>query len=299
MRVQSDLGSLDGLPVEIVTGDVTDRKSLLEAFEGISTVYHLAAIIAISPGREQLMHEVNVLGTQNVIAACLEKGVSRLCHVSSSHALHDPGGNTAIDESQPFDTEQRMVYGSTKARGSCMVLDACQRGLDAVIACPTGMVGPNDFRPSESGKSILDYANARVRTYIPGGYTFVDVRDAANGLIRLADKGRSGECYLLAGHRITMKEMVDLIREITGKARPTLGIPAWVIGPLATLMTGWSRLTKTRTIITTDVVETLKGNPIFSITKAQSEIGFSPRPLRQCLEETLRWFEESKSGGDH
>ncbi len=290
VREKSNLRSLEGLPVETVTGDVTNRQSLMAAFDGVDTVYHLAAVIAIAPGREELMEQVNVLGTDNVIEACLEKGIRRLCHVSSSHALHEPGGNTVVDEGQPFDDEQRMVYGRTKARASCHVLASCQRGLDAVIACPTGMIGPNDFRPSESGQSVIDYANARVRTYIPGGYTFVDVRDVADALIGLAEKGRSGEYYLLAGQRITMRELVEIIGDITGQDRLALGVPAGVIGPLATLMTGWARLTKTRTIITTDVVETLRANPVFDATKARNELGFSPRPLHQCLEETLAWF---------
>ncbi len=292
VRSTGDLRPLKDLPVEVVTGDVRDRKSLVQAFTGTDTVFHLAAVIAISPGRENLMTEVNVAGTRNVVEACMETGVKRLCHVSSSHALRELTGGQLLDERQPFDTEQRMVYGKTKALGSIEVLEACKGGLDAVIACPTGMLGPNDFRPSETGTSIITNAKGSLGAYVPGGYSFLDVRDVADGLTRLANLGQSGEYYLLSGERITIKAMLRLIHEIIGVRSRLIGIPGWLADGLARVLTGWSKSTGTTSLLTRDVVDTLRANPTFSSAKAAAELGFQPRPLRESLEDAIRWFSD-------
>ncbi|MBN1485985.1 MAG: NAD-dependent epimerase/dehydratase family protein, partial [Chloroflexia bacterium] len=170
--------SIEGLSLERIPGDVCDPDSLRAAFAGADTVYHVAGIVSIIPGREDLLERVNVGGTRNVVQACLHCGVRRLVYVASIHALVEPPHGTVIDERMPFDPRRIATeYGRSKARASLEVLRGVEQGLDAVIACPSGIVGPHDFMPSVVGKLLIDAAQRRLPAYVRGGYDFVDVRD--------------------------------------------------------------------------------------------------------------------------
>lgn len=192
-----NLRPLAGLAVEVVRGDVRDPRSLDAAFAGAGAVFHLASVITLTPDQARVLHEVNVAGARNVAEACLKAGVRRLVHTSSVHAMAEPPEGVVIDESAPFDPARiRFEYGRTKAPGTLEVLAAAGRGLDAVVVCPTGVIGPFDFAPSEMGRLFLAFARRRVWAYPDGGYDFVDVRDAAEGHLLAAEKGRTGESYL-------------------------------------------------------------------------------------------------------
>jgi dihydroflavonol-4-reductase len=186
-----DPAPLTGLDVEIIEADVLDYSSLLKAFDGIDVVYHLAGIISILPGKDHMVHAVNVSGTRNVIQAARSSAVRRLVYTSSIHALQRVPEGILIDESVPFDVEHAISsYDSSKASASLSVLNAVQDGMDAVIVCPTGVIGPYDFRLSEMGQLILDCVEQKPMLYVDGAYDFVDVRDVAQGLILAGEKGR-------------------------------------------------------------------------------------------------------------
>jgi dihydroflavonol-4-reductase len=155
-----DISPMRGLDVELFEADVLDFQSLLKAFNGMEVVYHLAGIISILPGKNQLVQVVNVIGTRNVIEAARTTGVRRLVYTSSIHALSRVPHGVLIDESVPFDPEHAISsYDFSKASASLEVLKAVKGGMDAVIACPTGVIGPYDFRRSEMGQLILDAPN--------------------------------------------------------------------------------------------------------------------------------------------
>ena len=145
-----DTASLDGLKVEMVEGDVRKIDSLIQAFKGGDVVYHLAGIISILPGKSELLYQVNVVGTRNAVEACLKTGVRRLVYTSSIHAIVGPPHGTIIDKTFPFDPDRtRGDYDRSKAQATLEVLKAVERGLDAVIVCPTGVIGPYDYKLSE------------------------------------------------------------------------------------------------------------------------------------------------------
>jgi dihydroflavonol-4-reductase len=142
-----DRRPLAGLNVEIVHGDVTDPTSLKTAFAGADLIYHLAGIVTIMPGMAGILERVNVGGVRNVAAACRATGVRRLVYTSSIHAIAEPPHGTVIDESQPFDPDRVLGdYARSKARATLLLLDEVHKGgLDAVICCPTGVIGPWDY----------------------------------------------------------------------------------------------------------------------------------------------------------
>jgi len=179
-----DIVSLEGLEVEKVDGDVCVPDSLRKAFEGAEIVYHCAGIISILPGQQKHLYQVNVLGTRNVVNMCLETKVKRLVYTSSIHALSEPAPGIVIDESREFNPENVLgEYSKSKTLGTLEVIKGIEKGLDAVILCPSGIIGPHDYRVSEMGKLIVDFDKWQVKAYVDGAYEFVDVRDVAEGLI--------------------------------------------------------------------------------------------------------------------
>jgi dihydroflavonol-4-reductase len=287
---------LTGLNVEIVEADVLDYQSLLTAFDNIEVVYHLAGIISILPGKDAMVQVVNVLGTRNVIQAALSTGVRRLVYTSSIHALERVPHGVLIDETVPFDPEHAISsYDSSKASASLEVLNAVQRGMDAVIVCPTGVIGPYDFRRSEMGQLILDCVEQKPMLYVDGAYDFVDVRDVAQGLILAGEKGRTGESYILSGERISVIDIIKIVQEILGTPLFSLKIPLLLAHLTANFTPLYCRLTHIKPRFTSYSLATIASNSVISHAKARLELGYHPRPLRESLGDTVKWFINNKA----
>jgi nucleoside-diphosphate-sugar epimerase len=290
-----DITPLKNLQVEIIEADVLDYQSLLKAFEHINVVYHLAGIISILPGKDNMVQAVNVIGTRNVIQAARSSGVHRLVYTSSIHALQRVPEGILIDETVPFDIEHAISsYDASKANASLEVLEAVHQGMDAVIVCPTGVIGPYDFRRSELGQLILDCVDQKPMLYVDGAYDFVDVRDVAEGLILAGQKGRSGESYILSGERITVPNILKIVQEILGARFFSLKIPFSLAQLTAQFTPIYYRLSHTRPRFTTYSLATLVSNSFISHAKAKKELGYHPRPLRESLRDTVQWFMKYK-----
>ncbi|NJD59896.1 MAG: epimerase [Anaerolineales bacterium] len=290
-----DSSPLNSLDVEIVESDVLDYQSLLKAFSNIEVVYHLAGMISILPGRDDLLRAVNVMGTRNVIEAARSSGVRRLVYTSSIHALQRVPEGILIDETVPFDIEHAISsYDSSKASASLDVLNAVHDGLDAVIVCPTGVIGPYDFRTSEMGQLILDCVEEKTMFYVDGAYDFVDVRDVAQGLILAGERGRCGESYILSGERIAVFDIIKIVQEVIGKRLFSLKIPFSLATFTAKLTPLYYRLTRIKPRFTSYSLATIISNSHISHSKAQRELGYHPRPLRESLSDTVKWIKYQK-----
>jgi dihydroflavonol-4-reductase len=288
-----DRRPLEGLKVEIVEGNVLDIQAMRNAMEGVKTVYHLAGLITILPGRDPMVEQVNIQGTKNVLTAAMEAGVSRLIYTSSIHAIKRVPDHIVIDESVPFDTSGlNSEYDSSKAIATLAVLEATQRGLDAVVVCPTGVIGPYDYRSSEMGQLILDATSARLQFSVDGAYDFVDVRDVAKGLIQASQRGRSGEHYILSGERITIPGLMKTVREIVGLRALQLNIPMVLARAAAFLATPLYRLTEIKPRFTQYALETVVSNSNISYAKAARELGYAPRSIRDSISDTIKWFKQ-------
>jgi dihydroflavonol-4-reductase len=290
-----DTTPLEKLDVETVEGDVLDPESLKPAFKGVEKVFHLAGIISIMPGQNPLVWRVNVEGTRNVLNAARQAGVRRLVYTSSIHAIHRAQHGKVIDESLPFDPNNPYgAYDRSKAEASLEVQKATADGLDAVILCPTGVIGPYDFRGSELGEVIRGAAEARPMFYVEGAYDFVDVRDVADGLIAAAEHGRRGESYILGGNKISVRYMLETVREVTGKAFASIKIP-FSLAEFAARFTPWYyQKTKAKPRFTPYSLEVLQSNADISHAKAARELGYKPRPVIETIADTVRWFFENR-----
>jgi dihydroflavonol-4-reductase len=289
-----DRTPVQNLDIEIVPGDVLHPESLPGAFDGIEHVYHLAGIISILPGRNRLLERVNIEGTQNIVNAALQAKVKRLVYTSSIHAISRAPHGTTIDENVPFDTVHALSeYDRSKAVASLTVLASICQGLDAVIACPTGVIGPYDYRISEMGKLILDCVCKKYQFYVDGAYDFVDVRDVAQGLIQTCEKGRTGNTYILSGEQISVKRLLETIWNLTGGRFSITKIPMNVARFAARFTPLYYRLMKIKPRFTLYSLDTLESNCSISHQKAAEELGYAPRSLKESLADTIEWFRQN------
>jgi dihydroflavonol-4-reductase len=285
---------LRGLDVESVEGDVLNLDSILQSMRGIRGVFHLAGVISILPGLNPLLRRVNVEGTRNILQAAKETGVEKVVYTSSIHAIQRAEAGV-IDEGLPYDVDNPYgAYDRSKAEATLEVLDAAQNGLEAVVACPTGVIGPYDFRGSLMGAVIDDAAFARPVLYVDGAYDFVDVRDVADGLILAAEKGSRGESYILSGTKISVRGLLQTVREITGRRFFRLKVPFGLAKFLAFFTPTYYRLAGATPRFTSYSLEVLRSNANISHAKATRELGYHPRAIYETLSDTVKWLREGR-----
>jgi dihydroflavonol-4-reductase len=283
--------SLAGLDIEFMSGSVLDTGEVARATDGVDVVYHLAAKIDLSPKKDPMMYIINVEGTRNVVNACLSSGL-RLVHTSSHHALEREPLDEPLTEDKPLALNEKCEYHRSKAIGETIVLDACERGLVAVIVNPGSMIGPHDYEPSMIGAVLIDLYFGRVPVLLEMLSDYVDVRDVADGMIAAAEKGRTGERYFLTGEVIPVMEMVSLYGELTGVKMPTRALPLWVGWVLLPFALAGSAVTKKEPFITADMLRASVSNEVVSHSKAHSELGYAIRPLRESLTDAVAWYRQ-------
>jgi dihydroflavonol-4-reductase len=196
-----------------------------------------------------------------------------------------------IDEQLPYDPGNPYgEYDRSKAQATLEVQQASREGLDAVIACPTGVIGPYDYRGSMMGDVIRTAAENRPTLYVDGAYDFVDVRDVADGLIAAEEKGRSGESYILSGGRMSVRYLLETVREITGFSFPTIKIPFGLARAASVFTPFYYRLAHATPRFTPYSLEVLQSNSHISHAKASRELGYHPRPLQDSIADAIQWF---------
>lgn len=285
------LAPLAGLDVEVCRADVRDRAALGDALVGCRQVYHLAGLVTTASGRRSALEAVNVRGTRNVAEAALEKRVGRLVYTSSIHALVEPADGRPMRPAAVFEPDRLLGdYAWSKARASQEVLAAVDRGLDAVLVFPTGIVGPFDFRLSDMGRLFLSCARGRLRAYVDGAYDFVDVRDVVDGTIAAMERGRRGEGYLLAGHRVTVRRMLEVLQQASGARLRARRLPFRLAQLAAALAPAWYRLSRQRPLLNSYSLKVLRSNCAVDVSKSLRELGFGARPFAETVRATLDWF---------
>lgn len=286
-----DISSIQDLEIEKIEGNILDLTALREVFRGAEAVFHCAGLISIVPGQQEQLYRVNVLGTRNVVNICLEERVKKLVHISSIHALSEPEKGIVITEERPFDPKNVLGdYSRTKALGSLEVLQGVKKGLDAVIVCPSGIIGPYDFRLSEMGNLIVSFVQRKLKASIDGAYDFVDVRDVAKGIVLAYQKAKMGECYILSGQQISVPEILKYLEEISGVKAPTFKVP-FHIAKAFSFFNGWySKITRKKPLFTSYSIDVLASNSLVSSQKAIDSLGYSPRSIYESITDSLEWF---------
>ena len=282
---------LDKLDTEIIKGDIGDIESLYRAFNGADVVYHLASHISISMNDWSLCKAINVIGTQNVVDACLHCNVRRLVYFSSIHTLMNKSKNQTVDESCPIiDSRNYPPYCYSKAIAEQYVTNKVNDGLDAVIISPTAVIGPFDFQPSRFGKVLLLLARHKLPVLIGGGFDWVDVRDVVEGALQAEENGATGSKYILSGHQATLPEIAGMLSSILNIHAPGIVVPRILARAGIPLAEAVCRFKGTEPLYSKVAIDTLSNGCSVSHKKATQELGYQSRPLLETLDDTLQWF---------
>src|SRR6266436_8396902 len=220
IRASSTNRAIADLPLEYVTGDLRDPASLERALAGVQRVFHVAADYRLWSRRSQDIYDSNVGGTKNLLEAAKRAGVEQFIYTSTVATI-------AVDRSEmPNESTdaklEEMVghYKRSKWLAEREVLNAAKAGFPAIVAMPTTPVGPWDWKPTPTGKIILDFLNGKMPGYVDTGLNFIGVEECAAGHLLVAEKGKVGERYLLGGENLTLKQMLDALSKITGLHAP-------------------------------------------------------------------------------
>ncbi|MGH1344185.1 MAG: NAD-dependent epimerase/dehydratase family protein [Nannocystales bacterium] len=287
--------SLEGLDIEIVRGDICQPSTLKPLVEGAERVYHLAALISIVGPMDGKVRAVNVHGARNVGEAALAAGAKRMVHVSSVHAFELGVGQTGkprtIDETHKRSREETCpAYDASKAAGEVEIRKLVDKGLDAVIVHPSGVIGPFDFSPSRMGKVLLSLGNGRMPALLGGGFDWVDVRDVGQGIRAAADKGRTGESYILSGNFASIPDLAHVAANVTGRGAPKLTMPLALANFFAPAAEATAKLMRMEPLYTEESLMALRSDVRFERSKAGVELDYRPRPLLHTLRDVYAWF---------
>lgn len=285
--------------VRYIKGDVRYIDTMRPLFEGAEgadiIVIHTAGIVDIGEKVSPMLYDVNVVGTKQVIKLCKEYKAKRLVYVSSVHAIPEKDKTCVLREVNHFSSENVVGgYAKTKAEATQAVLDAAKGGLDAVVVHPSGILGPYDNSGNHLVQMVSDYIRGLLPACVHGGYDFVDVRDVAKGCLLAAEKGKSGQCYILSNRHYEIKDVLKMVRLVAGgKKLPVL--PIWMAKAAAPMMQWYAKRKKERPLYTKYSLYTLKSNDKFSHDKATSELGYRPRDLFQTIRDTVLWMQKGNS----
>jgi dihydroflavonol-4-reductase len=272
--------------------DVRDPDAMMAAFDGCEIVYHLAAVISIAGGLGGLVYSTNVDGVRVVAQAALARGVRKLVHCSSVHAFDLAAcSRQPVDETAPRCTRIRLpAYDRSKAAGEVELRRVVDSGLDAVVINPTGILGPADDSPSRMGSVLLALWRRRLPALVAGGFDWVDVRDVVGALRSAAERGRTGENYLVGGHRLSVTELAKLAARASGSTASTWTAPAALVrsfGPAAYVL---ARTTGTALVPTPEAMHALASFPTVDGEKALRELGHQPRPIEDTFADLHAFF---------
>jgi dihydroflavonol-4-reductase len=290
VRASSSNRAISDLSLEYVTGDLRDVVSLERAMNGVELVFHVAADYRLWAKKPQDIYDSNVGGTKNLLAAAKKAGVSQLIYTSTvaTIAVDRPELPNEFTDSKL----EEMVghYKRSKWMAEQEVLREAGEGAPIIVAMPTTPVGPWDWKPTPTGKIVLDFLNGKMPGYVDTGLNFVGVEDCAAGHLLAAEKGKIGERYLLGAENLTLKRLLDLLAKITGLRAPSLKIPHGMALGVAYVESAFSRMVGREPQIPVEGVKIAQHKMFVDVSRSQRELGFRPRPVAEALERAAKWY---------
>jgi dihydroflavonol-4-reductase len=290
VRPASKLRELDG---EAVAGDLRDPDSLARAVEGCGVVYHVAADYRLWVRDPEEMYRSNVDGTRNLLEAARRAGVERVVYTSTVGCIGFPPGAPGDEESAVRLEEMTGPYKRSKFLAEQVALDFAHSGFPVVIVNPTAPVGDRDFKPTPTGKILLDFLLGRMPAFVDTGLNLVDVRDAAAGHLAAEERGESGERYILGAENLTLEQILSRLAALTGRKAPSIRVPYALAFAAGAASTGWARLTGREPRAPLDGVRMSRKKMFVTHRKAARRLGYSPGGVDAALQRAVEWFRDN------
>ena len=280
--------------VHIIVGDVCDKNSLADFFadaDSRTCVIHCAGIVSVASRPSPKLYQVNVGGTWRILRQCLAHEVGRLIHVSSVHAIPERPEGCVITESCDF--SPGLVdgdYAKSKAAATELVFDAAERGLNASIVFPSGIIGPGDIQGGSFTSMAKSFLAGKLPLAVRGGYDFVDVRDVAKGILACSESGEPGKGYILSGHYVTIRKMLQLVGKTAKLKYRSICLPLGLAKLAAPYYERRSLKERKPLFFTPYSVAVLASNGQFSHAAASECFAYHPRPVEDTLQDMTAWL---------
>jgi dihydroflavonol-4-reductase len=291
-RKSSNLANLEGIPGETFIGDLSDPQSLKSALTGCDAVVHVAADYRLWIPDPAAMYKANVDGTRELLRLAREAGVKRFVYTSSVATMHFRTDGIVINEDTPVSLSDMVGhYKRSKFLAEQEAIKAAQSGQQVIILNPTTPIGPNDRKPTPTGRIFVDFLNRKFPAYVDTGLNLVDVSEVARAHVLALAKGTSGRRYILGGENLTLKQILDKMSAITGIPSPTVKIPFAIAATYAFFeewITGRIRGKEPRA--TLEEVRMGRKKMFASSARAQQELGFRILPVYPAMRAAIDWF---------
>ncbi|HTV59148.1 MAG TPA: hopanoid-associated sugar epimerase [Verrucomicrobiae bacterium] len=291
VRPTSRRDALEGVEVECVEGDLRDAVSLGRAMQGVDRVFHAAADYRLWTRRPEDLYESNVVGTRMLLETAQRAGVKRIVYTSTVATIAVPRGSELPNEETRAELREMIGnYKRSKFMAEEEAKKAAAAGIPVVIVNPTAPIGPGDWKPTPTGKIVVDFLNGKMPAYVDTGLNVVAVEDVAAGHLLAAERGRIGERYILGARNMTLKQILDALAAITGKAAPRVRLPHAVAMAAGYADHVFSRLAGREPQIPVEGVKMSRHRMFVSSDKAARELGYAPGPVEKALERAVQWY---------
>lgn len=294
VRATSARTNLADFPGELVEGDARDPAAMRRAMANVRHLYHVAADYRIWARDPEEIVRNNLAGTTAVMEAALAAGVERIVYTSSVATLLPDRGKPA-DETRPATPAQAVgAYKRSKVVAERLVEAMVrERGLPAVIVNPSTPIGPNDARPTPTGRIIVEAARGRMPAFVESGLNLVHVDDVAAGHLAAMARGTVGERYVLGGQDVSLREMLAVVAGLVGRKAPTMRIPRAPLFPLAWANEQIARVSGKEPFLTLDALRMAAHDMYYSSAKAERDLDYRARPYPEALADAVAWFAQA------
>ncbi|MFP4642022.1 MAG: hopanoid-associated sugar epimerase [Dehalococcoidia bacterium] len=295
VRKGCNLRNVEGLPLEMVEGDLRDKRSLREALLDCEALFHIAASYTFWTPNPQSIYDTNVRGTKNILTAAMEKDIKKVVYTSTESTI-------GIGKNDDFGTEAREInpehlkghYKWSKFLAEKVALNMCRRGLPLVIVNPTAPVGPFDVKPTPTGGVLVSLLRGAMPVYLDMGLNIVSVEDVAKGHILALQKGQIGERYILGNQNLLLREIFDTLKKVVGVKAPRVRIPGWFAMGMAyidDILEGVIMNRPPRAQL--DAVRAARKVRFHDCSKAIRELGMPQTPIEEALGKAANWFRDN------
>jgi dihydroflavonol-4-reductase len=291
VRPTSSTRAIESLQCEIVAGDLRDPQSLSEVLTGVNRIFHVAADYRLWTRNPQEIYENNVAGTRNLIRAARLAGIERFIYTSTVGTIAVPRGAHPPNENTRAGLHEMIGhYKRSKLLAEEEVLEAAAAGFPAVIVNPTTPVGPGDWKPTPTGRIIVDFLNGRMPAYVDTGFNVVPVEDVAEGHWLAAERGLIGQRYILGARNMTLKEFLGVLGAVSGRSTPWLRLPHAVVFAAGVAENAFSGLVGREPRIPLEGVRMARHKMFVDCSLATQELGFRPGPIDVALDRATQWY---------